>query len=327
MKCSARFLAVILTSVLGTANAHAGISSLYVFGDSLSDAGDSPHAVVSAYKNFGDCDPTHPCPPYVNGRYSNGPVAAEYLANALLAGNPNAGAFLDFAVAGSTTGVGNYGDFGTAEHKGLFGFTGMQQQVDYFVNNLSPIADPNALYLVWGGANDFLTADSPLNAAQNIADFVADLSAAGAKHILVPNLPDLGAIPLTAPQGSAASALGHAFSTSFNQALELTLSDLTYSLPSTQIIQFDLYGLLNTVLANPAAYGITNASNACVTSTSLCANQGAGYLFWDELHPTTQMHQIIAAAMLSQVPLPSSLVLFVSPLLLWCGRRIRARSV
>lgn len=60
-------------------------SSMYVFGDSLSDGGSSPSAVLSIYKLLGgNCDPSHPCPPYFEGRYSNGVVAAEYLAQQIL---------------------------------------------------------------------------------------------------------------------------------------------------------------------------------------------------------------------------------------------------
>ena len=56
---------------------------------------------------------------------------------------------------------------------------------------------PVRLYFIWGGANDYLTNDSPVEAAQNIGGYVSALAAAGAQHFLVPNLPDLSLTPLS----------------------------------------------------------------------------------------------------------------------------------
>lgn len=78
------FLAFLLTATNVWAMSFSG---LVAFGDSLSDAGSNPSAVLSIYNLLGgNCDPFHSCPPYFDGRYSNGPVAAEYLANSMLPG-------------------------------------------------------------------------------------------------------------------------------------------------------------------------------------------------------------------------------------------------
>ena len=98
----------------GSASA-ATFSSLYTFGDSLSDIGSSPSAVTSIYKLLGDnCDPSHPCGPYFHGRFSNGPVATEYLAGSLFPGGVNSTNFRSYSVGGATSGVGNSGDGGSA---------------------------------------------------------------------------------------------------------------------------------------------------------------------------------------------------------------------
>ena len=73
--------------------AAAPYSAMYVFGDSLSDNGNIPAA--SGYR---------PSAPYYDGRFSNGPVAVEYLANNLGIG---AADFHDYAVGGATTGLDN----------------------------------------------------------------------------------------------------------------------------------------------------------------------------------------------------------------------------
>jgi len=81
-------------------------------------------------------------------------------------------------------------------------------QIDTYLAGVDR-ADTNALYTVWGGANDVffnaalvgggLPVDSALlNMGQSASDLIAQverLSAAGARYILVPNLPDIGATP------------------------------------------------------------------------------------------------------------------------------------
>jgi len=64
------FSALLLMS--GNVWAAPSFSTLYTFGDSLSDAGSSDSAIMSLYKSLGNiCDPGHPCPPYFDGRFSN----------------------------------------------------------------------------------------------------------------------------------------------------------------------------------------------------------------------------------------------------------------
>ncbi len=71
----------------------------------------------------------------------------------------------------------------------------MKQELDMYLRDSAGAADPGALYFVWGGGNDYLTKDSPVEAAQNIGGYVSTLAAAGARHFLVPNLPDLTLTP------------------------------------------------------------------------------------------------------------------------------------
>ncbi|MGE5320321.1 MAG: SGNH/GDSL hydrolase family protein [Hyphomicrobiaceae bacterium] len=307
------FLAFLLSAAQVWATPYTG---LYAFGDSLSDAGSSPSAVLSIYKLLGgNCDPYHPCPPYYDGRYSNGPVAVERLADSILPGGGTPANFFDFAVAGSTTGIGNFGDGGTAGSSGAYGLPGMYQQVGSYLTMSGGTADPNALYFMWGGANDFLTLDSPIIAAQNIAAYVGELATAGATHILVPNLPDLGLTPFAQSAGLQTQA--HAFSTVFDATLAFQLGNLSQLFPATRIVQFDTYSFLNDVVLNPAKYGLSNSQDACLTSllpVALCANPDS-YLFWDGFHPTTAADAIIATAFARAVPEPGTLALLAAGLL------------
>ena len=300
---------VLLTFLLTGAHVWATpFSSVYAFGDSLSDAGGSPSAVLSIYKLLsGNCDPFHPCPPYFEGRYSNGPVSAEHLANAVLPGGATSTNFYDFAVSGATTGVGNYGDGGNASSPGAFGLPGMAQELGLYFSMSGGMTDPGALYFVWGGANDFLTLDSPTLAAQNIAGFAGALAAAGAGHILVPNLPDLGLTPFV--QGAGLEAVAHAFTVDFNTELAMQLGNLSLLFPTADIVKFDTFSFLNDVVLDPAHYGFSNSKDACLPALPTpCADPG-NYVFWDGFHPTTQADALIATAFAHAVPEPASLAL------------------
>ena len=121
---------------------------LVAFGDSLSDDG-NVYQLTQGYPN----NPLLPFPSdqyYVGGRQSNGPVAVEYLSSAL--GVP----LHNFAQAGATTGTLNVWDDGSlGAPAGTLGLSGMLAQVQSYVAQPGA-SDPNALYLLWGGPNDFV---------------------------------------------------------------------------------------------------------------------------------------------------------------------------
>lgn len=320
MRSALKFLLTCYAALLLSAHAWAmPYSSLYVFGDSLSDAGNSPSAVASIYKLLGGkCDPGHPCPPYVDGHFSNGRTAAEYLASTILPGGATPANFFSFAISGSTTGIGNYGDGGTATNAGGFGLPGMAQQLGAYSLASGGFADPTALYFVWGGANDFLTADSPVTAAQNVAQYVAALAAMGARDILVPNLPDLSLTPFVRLAGL--QTVAQAFSTLFNSTLASLLTVLDASSPA-RIIQFDTFAFFNEVVAHPGAFGFSNATDGCLLSGPACSDPAA-FVFWDDFHPTTAAHAVIAGAFARAVPEPGSLPLLALTLAALAASRL-----
>ncbi|PSB55437.1 SGNH/GDSL hydrolase family protein, partial [Chamaesiphon polymorphus] len=165
----------------------ATFSQLVVYGDSLSDLGraaDATSALPPALK--------FPAYPNGGGRFSNGPIWVEYLADKLgidrnPVTNPNFAA-KNFAIGGATTSTVNIGQPLSSS------FIGIQTQVD---NN--PISDPAALYVIWGGANDYLLGGvtDPTTPVANLAGEITTLIGLGATNILVPNLPNLGALPST----------------------------------------------------------------------------------------------------------------------------------
>ena len=95
--------------------------------------------------------------------------------------------FRSYAVAGANTGDSNSG-FNLG---GIINLPGMKQEVDNYLSDSKGTADPNALYFLWGGANDYFTGDPAAAAAHNLAGYVSTLAESADKHFLVPNLPDL----------------------------------------------------------------------------------------------------------------------------------------
>ena len=274
-------IAIVLMGMASIASAES-FSSVIVYGDSLSDNGNLYYLDSGAYP---------PSPPYYNGRFSNGPVAAEQLATDL--GAP----LFDYAVGGATSGVGNYVDGGTQTTVGVDGLPGMEAELAESAPLLSSPLVSTSLFLVWGGANDFLTGGSPTVAAENVDAIVATLLGDGAQHVLVPGLPDLGLTPEYA--GVAAAT---AYSEVFNSVLQADLP--------TGAAYFNTANLLNQIVADPGAYGITDAADPCFNGVTVCANPNK-YLFWDGFHPTTTVDTIVAQDFLNaaESPEPSSLLL------------------
>ena len=66
-----------------------------------------------------------------------------------------------------------------------------------------------------------------------------------------------------------------------------------------QLTQFDAFALFNAIVMNPALYGLTNIEDGCVQGNVLFAvrvcglDDEAGYLFWDDAHPTTVAHKVL----------------------------------
>jgi phospholipase/lecithinase/hemolysin len=171
---------------------------------------------------------------------------------------------------------------------------------------------------VWAGANDFGNnvesnlwgfADGSVSVtgwADNVSNIVSTLHAAGARHFLVPNLPPFGEVPAVSAF-SAFKGVINGFAMQFNTRLATDLASLANSDASYDIKTLDIYSLFHQVIANPGSYGLEN-----VTGQAMGNNVDASkYLFWDNIHPTTAGHSLVAQAAASVVPEPSMLTLLL----------------
>lgn len=298
-------IAVSLATLSVTASA--AYTSFTVFGDSLSDDG-------NVYIITGGAAPLSP--PYAQ-RFSNGPVAAERLGNrlglplgpSLLGGN-------DFAFGGAQTGTGNIN--AALNGTGVLGQIGMFAGGGGSFNNSS-------LVMLWAGPNDFFAAPVPATigtAISNLSLSIQQLYGLGARHILMPNMPNLGITPDGIASGNPG---GLTLLTSlFNAALDSMIGTMEGLLGGLDIIEFDAFSFVNDVVANPGAYGFSNVSQRCLVGLVACANPDE-YLFWDGVHPTAAAHRMLGDALMAAVPEPGSIALLLAALLVMATTMRRAR--
>jgi phospholipase/lecithinase/hemolysin len=327
----------LLSFTLPFGAAAATFSKLYVFGDSLSDTGNVFNATKFVNSFIDPTIPIDPPPAYFDGRYSNGPIWVDYVADALnLTVTPSTELAVPFPVTITPTGelgINFFFNGATTTQSVNFAFGGAKagldnigdprlpgvlREVQGFTDDLTlaqQSADPNALYIVWAaGSNDYNSGSVPSQVVSNISTAVTSLFNAGARNILVPNAPDLGktarARTLSEQQAIALTNL----SNTHNLLLEDTLSNLSQSLTDINLISLDVNSLFNDAIENPGKFGLTNVTQACL-SISECVNADQNvqnqYLFWDGIHPTTSAHQQLAAFALETldskpVPEPTS---------------------
>ena len=323
-----------LTRVLATAlfvasswsTAYAATSSysgIVAFGDSLTDTGN--FTALASGLSFGLVNFPSPAFGYAQGRFSNGKVAIEYLAESL---NLN---LTNYAVGGAKTGPSalpglpdNYIDEGgeSGFSAGSFNGTGVVAQVASHIAGSGGTIDSQALYFVWAGPNDYFSlADQALagapedisaltsayiaNAIGHLQGSVQTLYAAGARSFLIPNLPNLGVTPFALAAGQQLSALATQTAASHNFYLSSVLSGLAGSLTDAQFFTSDTYALTTFANLDPAGAGFGNTTDMCQLNPS-CTDP-ASYLYWDDVHITTAAHEMLAGRFAQAlVPVPEA---------------------
>jgi len=275
--------------------ASAQYSNVYVFGDSLSDAG-----------QYGARFTTNP-----------GLTAFEYLAQRYgYSPRPSFTGGNDFAQGGARVNAA-----GATVPPNVPNLS-VAQQVSQLLAR-GPL-DSGALYAIQGGGNDIqdlllqaaggriTQAQLQAGVAQAATDLamqVGRLRAAGAQNIVLQNVPDLGKTPRAAALGAQATLT--ALSGLFNSTLDAALSA-----GNQPVVQANIFGLLNEFIANPAAYGFTNVTvPVCTTASALQCTQSTlrdpngnlTYVFSDSFHGTTGTYLAAAAAIASLLEGPQQI--------------------
>jgi outer membrane lipase/esterase len=305
------FLLSTLLFTLSVIPAHAqNYTSIVIFGDSLSDTG---NVAYLAQHKYGVRIPG-PSADYTDGRFTDGddtiPVARKYFGvwieqfAAMLPSKPIILDSLDggtnyaygFAYTGSGTSVLTLGSAALSVNVNNIG----QQITDYLATH--PVINDRILFVVWGGANDLLnatSADDVFKAGINQITNIQRLIDAGATQFVIPNLPPLGSTPRlnTLPKDSVAAT---ASSVLFNQILRTgvdVLHDFNFG-RHLHFVQLDVFGLFSKIIASPSSYSLADATSS---SQGIPTIDPDTYLFWDDLHPTTRGHNILATILAGMI--------------------------
>jgi phospholipase/lecithinase/hemolysin len=322
-------------------------STIYAFGDSLSDAGNistltsvsgttepvSPpyfqENYGSAVGNVSSTGPTlvqdllglqdqHHIGAVTGNVFSNGPTWVQDLSLDLGLGTlkPSLLGGTDFAYGGAETGSTPQNATDPAIQA-----ISLPAQLSEFQGDVSK-PSAGALYTLSIGSNDILDilGNPSLSAQQQINDvnaavtneisFVKHLVADGATNLLVLNVPDLGKTPDVtsgAVNGSnTPSTALDAEASHLSSAYDTALASDLATVGSATVHVINAYQLIDSAVANPAAFGLTNVTTPVWSGNFTSASSGTlavtgtaaqdRYLFWDHLHPTESGHLALAAA-------------------------------
>ena len=316
--------AACLLAAVAPSLAAAPYSGLYVFGDSLSDAGQFPDSANPSTQTrrftnrigplFTDASGEvygQTSPMLIGELLGLGPqtpsTSSVFQANGWADGNNWAvGGYRTDQVLDSITQPGGSS-------------TGLRTRDGFLVDlaNRGLSLDRNALYYVNGGGNDFLqgrilsTAQAQA-AAGRLVDSVQALQGAGARYIMVSLLPNVGNTPALGGGNSFISGLAN----DLNSELVSQLRTL-----NANVIPLNLPLLMTEVTASAGAYGFDATQNLTGTCFNGCTNVNTAWginsatpdpsklMFNDSVHPTMAVQQIAADYAYSLLSAPQELTL------------------
>ena len=298
------------TPILVNAQAPA-FTQVIVFGDSLSDDGNVAHrardlvgfSYPSSNFNYSDyrfTDDTNTSPAanlYVGTWHEQ--LEKTFLGLAVAKNSLDGGT--DYAFGGATTKDGtqdrtiinNPFPFGGGDFSITIDNMGKQIN-DYLASHA---ADPNALYILWGGGNDLFddfSAQNVTDTATRVGMLMIRLANAGARNFLIPNVPPLGAVPNSFGDPNRVAGLDQAsasYRTQLSSAVGSVVKGFAGNGITIHLYNLDVWLGLIRVLGQPAKYNFVNTIDSAQDASGVNPDQ---YLFWDDIHPTTGGHHELA---------------------------------
>ena len=288
----------------GWAEAQSRFTGIVVFGTSLSDSG-------NAFVLTGDANTPPdfmlnplliPSAPYAKGghHFSNGATWVEQLGRSV-----GLGGSVQAALRSTDSGATNFAVGAARAYDDGINFN-LSRQVDTFLERSGGVASAQALYVIEMGSNDIRDSfqvyatggnGGPIlqAALASIAANIQRLYAAGAREFLVWAAPNVGLTPAIRSLGPAAVGLATAVAEAFNGGLDQVVAQLS-ALPGTSFARLDAFAILDAIVANAAAFDLTNVTTACVTPNvaPFTCKPADEFLFWDGIHPTRAGHAILA---------------------------------
>lgn len=265
----ARLMFLLVASLVILTHSQAQIpESIVIFGDSVSDNG-------NVFAISGE----PPSPPYFEGRFSNGPMWPDMIAEEL--GQPQL-EIRNFA-------------FGGAQIIGSGFSVGLPALIDEYEHIHSDGIPEGALTILFIGGNDYLSISDgadpdPVALISALENSIRRLIGLGGARFFLPNLPDLSVFPTT--QGEPGAAQLPALIREHNAELLEMARQLEGEFP-VQIHVYPLDRVFENIIETPGAFGFSNVTEPCLDGLTPCGDPD-GYLFWDDTHPNAVAHEMLA---------------------------------
>ncbi len=313
--------AVLLLSGLGSSTRAQTFNSIVVFGDSLSDSGNIAEFYTPVIRSLG-----LQVPPGTSFTTNPDPVWAEIVAQAFGASAIN-------SLSGGTNyawGGACVNPTGPCEENSV-----PMQRTEHQINqHLSGgNADPDTLYMIWGGINDINAVagenqsdpqgalDGTLKAAEAYVNQIQGLQDAGARYIVVLNSPDAGKTLNAQSAGAETVDELSSLTRAYNEALDSSLISQEHG-----IVPVNVFALMNEIIEDPLNYGFTDTEETACTPGSnplrpdgglesiVCGPIDSGYLsppdtdenylFADGSHPSGAVHALVGSMVISTLTAP-----------------------
>ena len=288
---------------------------IIVFGDSYSDNGNDYQLTGNKYPNS---------EAYYQGRFSNGPVWAEYFAKLLGINPDDSSQFINLAYGQakilSPTSITVHG---TPDKK--YTIPDLAEEIDTYQQRYNTFK-PNDLVVVFIGTNDFFDIspanrhDFFLNAADQEVTQIQRLIQLGAKNIVVFNGRDVTLSPLAKIVARANTKANDATSIDdylqkLRSLIQLYNHRLSTQLSRTkEVILYDVFAFDNQ-MAQKRVNGsrkkkVYNFDLMCYINTngdyqqvagSICSDAKA-YFYYDRIHTTSTINQLLADSVYRNLP-------------------------
>ena len=294
------------------------ITEIVVFGASGSDVGN-----VNILTAGGGAFIPFTQPPYFQGRFSNGPLWHEVLAERLgiaPASIPSLFGGNNFAFGGAEVGPG--GSF-------LYGLPNLGVQIDWYLTGIAPypgvpprppadLSGEQLLIVASGGGNHIVPPGPPQEPKAIIAfieEHITTLAEAGGRNFLVPNFFPLDDAPFLTPgllnpalyppaiqtdaDREAIVATGEETSRLLRPALRRLEARLNREFGDVTIVFLDKYLISRFITRAPHLFGIEDTTGQALTPpfpgcfcTGIEAENPNAFFWYDSLHPTATVQRV-----------------------------------
>ncbi|CAL1385530.1 unnamed protein product [Linum trigynum] len=309
------------------------ISSMYIFGDSVSDAG---NAIVEYPNSYAGQFPNGMTIGKATGRFCDGLLIVDRIAES--AGLPPTNPFENKSLnhsTGANFAVGGVGLLSKELRADLHVELGSSQSslevqlgwFDEFLREEPARADKigSALFVLGGGGNDYASFqmndsffnDHPLRAKMLIMPYVIDslkngtkkVIQYGAKKIVLLGVYQGGCLPGTNESmlhvdGIFCSKAWNSYHELHNQLVQKLVRDLSKEFPDVRIVYGNIWSGVDRLFHNYRSLGFehSNAVRCCGNASNTnCGSPGSHYMFWDGRHFTDHAYRVISDSMIPQI--------------------------